>query len=554
MSSSTRYAPPLVGPAVDLDLSRNEGQPPPAELVANSIEDNRLVSSYPDTTLLRRDLAARLGVKEEQVLVTAGADDALFRCLRAFARDGKCAVATTPTFEMVGVYAHQAGTKLESVGWFADGFPTAKYLALAEDADLAIVVSPNNPTGASINRDQLQEVAEAVPLLVLDAAYEEFADDPLTEAALELGNVVVLRTLSKAWGLAGLRVGYAVGPASLIEEISGFGSPFPVSGVSASIAAAVLSCPDEMSAAVGRVRQQRDLLSEMLTNAGATTIPSQANFVLAEFDDASWVVSAARSLGVGLRWFPGRPDLEQSVRVTLPGSEPEFERLLHVFRSALEPEALLFDMDGVLADVSESQTKAIVAAADEFGVTIGQEDIASAKAQGDANDDWELTRRLCADAGVDVAIEEVTRSYESHYQGEGAVGLKAAESLTVDRSQLEEWASQFPIGVVTGRPRADAEEFLDRFDLGELVSTVVTREDAPLKPDPGPVRLALQRLGVSRAWMLGDTPDDVSAATSAGVVPIGVVAPGDDPGLVRRHLAEAAVVLERVEDLRRLLP
>jgi phosphoglycolate phosphatase-like HAD superfamily hydrolase len=110
------------------------------------------------------------------------------------------------------------------------------------------------------------------------------------------------------------------------------------------------------------------------------------------------------------------------------------------------------------------------------------------------------------------------------------------------------------LAVVTGRPRSDAEEFLDRFDLMEGISALITRNEAPLKPDPAPVRLALEALAVKRAWMLGDTPDDIIAARRAGVVPIGVVAPGDDPTRVRKTLRNAARVLDKITDIEEMLP
>ena len=113
-----------------------------------------------------------------------------------------------------------------------------------------------------------------------------------------------------------------------------------------------------------------------------------------------------------------------------------------------------------------------------------------------------------------------------------------------------------PLALVTGRPRRDAERFLERFGLADLFDVVVTREDAALKPDPAPVRLALERLGVERAWMVGDTPDDLVAARGAGVLPLGVVPPGADPSRTRTTLeaAGAARVLSRTEDLTALLP
>jgi len=109
---------------------------------------------------------------------------------------------------------------------------------------------------------------------------------------------------------------------------------------------------------------------------------------------------------------------------------------------------------------------------------------------------------------------------------------------------------------VTGRPREEAEWFLDKQEITNLFHTVICMEDGPLKPDPAPVQLARSRLTVERAWMVGDTPDDIRAAKGAGVLPIGIVAPGPDPTASAAALREsgAVTVLGAIEDLLELLP
>jgi len=121
---------------------------------------------------------------------------------------------------------------------------------------------------------------------------------------------------------------------------------------------------------------------------------------------------------------------------------------------------------------------------------------------------------------------------------------------------LRALAERLPLAVVTGRPRADAEAFLDRAGIAGAVSALVTMEDAPSKPDPAPVRLAMERLGVSRAWMVGDTPDDVRAARAAGVLPLGVIPSGEDAAAWRRVLlaAGAGRVLDGLDELLEVLP
>jgi HAD superfamily hydrolase (TIGR01548 family) len=247
--------------------------------------------------------------------------------------------------------------------------------------------------------------------------------------------------------------------------------------------------------------------------------------------------------------------MEQMVRITVPGDSSDFERLVTTLETALAPEAIVFDLDGVLADVSRSQTVAIVETAKSFGVEVTPDDVERAKAEGNANDDWALTRELCATRGVEVPLDVLTERYEGMYQGGGgSPGLKELERPLVDLDTWRRWAKHRPLAVVTGRPRADAEEFLKRFDLMSETSALVTRDEAPLKPDPTPLKLALEILGVSRAWMLGDTPDDIVAARGAGVIPIGVVAPGDDPTRARGALRGAARVLDQTIDLEEMLP
>lgn len=519
------YTPPTFGSPIDIDLSKNEGKPGPA-------------SRYPDTEPLRSVLASRIGVGVDQVLVTAGGDDALFRCFLANA--GRDIVTTTPSFEMIPRYASQVGAELIEVPWWDGDFPVDDLMGA--DADVAVVVSPNNPTGSIVDEPLLAKIASSFELVVLDAAYVEFADTDLTDVALDLGNVVVVRTLSKALGLAGLRVGYLLGPPGLIDRMSGFGNPYPVSSVSLDLAEEALASvtPDSDGN-----RLRRDRLSVLLADLGLAPLPSQANFVLASSAEPDWLVPGCAALGVAIRGFPDRPGLAGCVRITVPRDDAEMDRLASTLRTVLEPEALLFDLDGVLADVSKSYRRAIVATASSFGISVTTEDVDRAKAAGDANDDWEVTRRLCADAGVIIPYDEVVSVFETVYQGDDEnPGLKSTETPLIGRETLARLAARYRLGVVTGRPRKDAREFLERFELSDLFHSVVTREDAPMKPDPATVHLALEQLGVTGAWMLGDTRDDLEAARAASVLPIGV-----SDG----SLSPAAVVLRSTEEIEEIL-
>lgn len=555
------YSVPRSPCPMDLLLDGNEGAAP-TEAESDALRDALraampgVLRGYPSARGLEAALAARHDVAAERVIVTAGADDAIDRLCRALVGDGRQVILPEPTFEMIARYARIAGGQVVPVPW-RGAWPVDDVIrCVGPQTALIVVVSPNNPTGAVVTAAGVARVSAAAPhaVVLVDHAYVEFADQDLTAEVLSLPNVVVTRTFSKAHGLAGLRVGYAVGPESVIGWLRAAGAPYAVSGPSLLLAQARLGA--DAGAFVARVREERASLEALLIGLGAQVEPSQANFVFARFRDAAWVRDALAGVGISVRSFPGREDLAGALRITCPGSAEGAERLASGLTAALRPDAVLLDMDGVLVDVSASYRQAIIDTAATFGVSLTVEDIAAAKAEGDANNDWVLTRRLLGRRGVDVELGEVTRRFEALYQGTGGqAGLRATERLTVDRPWLEALAARVRLGIVTGRPRSDAERLLDEAGVRDLFPVVVCMGDAPAKPSPAPVRLALERLGARSAWMVGDTPDDVRAARAAGVVPVGMVAPGEDPAQARSMLEQAGAgrVLGALAELEALL-
>jgi HAD superfamily phosphatase len=262
------------------------------------------------------------------------------------------------------------------------------------------------------------------------------------------------------------------------------------------------------------------------------------------FSDEIWVADALRGLGIEVRSVDGALEIF------------EVDGIEHALASAMAPQALLFDMDGVLVDVSGSYREAILGTARFYGVELTSQDVSAAKRKGGCNNDWELTLRLMEERGKAVDMDEVIDTFEALYQGTpGVPGLRKSEKLLTERAWLERLARKLPLAVVTGRPRKDCFQLLAEHDLTDLFPFCVCMEDGPAKPDPAPVFRALEQLGVKRAWMVGDTVDDVRAARSAGVIPLGLVAPGDDHVRSQAALmgAGAARVLHSLRELDTLL-
>jgi len=326
------YAPPVPGPRIDLALDANEGPGAPIDLGAIA---SRLGPDagrrYPSAAALQAELAGRFGVDASRVLVTAGGDEAIDRACRVCLEPGRELILPTPTFEMIGRYARAAGARVLETPWAGGPYPIEAVLGLvSERTSMIAVVSPNNPTGAAARAGDLALLAAGAPgaVLLVDLAYAEFADEDLTEAALALPNAVVVRTFSKALGLAGLRVGYAMGPARIVRAMRSVASPYPVSALSAGAASEALRLAGTyVPGTVSRIREERERLTVLLGELGARPHPSQANFVLAEFDDADGVWRALAALGIGVRRFIADPVLKNALRITCPGEGRSFERL-----------------------------------------------------------------------------------------------------------------------------------------------------------------------------------------------------------------------------------
>lgn len=559
VATITAYRVPRHPAPIDLDLSGTELPPADPGLLAAAFASGASAWRYPDPSALETLLAERWAVAPERVLAAAGSDDALERAFRTLLVPESSAVLTVPTFEMFPRYAALTGAAVRTAPWPDGDLDADEVLdATADDTRLIAIVSPNNPTGAIASVESLLAIARGRPevVLVVDGAYAEFADvDPL-DSLLAEPNILVTRTLSKAWGMPGFRVGFAAGPPELIAAMRRAGTPYPMSSPAIAVAERILN---QGEAAVTRrieaIRRTRTRLQEVATELALEPTASEANFICVASPRAKWIRDGLAGLGIGVRWLAGN-DIPR-VRITCPLGADDLDRLIAALRAVAAPEALLLDMDGVLADVSRSYRSAIVATAAEFGVTLTAAQVRARKAAGEANDDWALTHELIRLGGGAASLEMVTEAFERRYQGTAEVpGLRATESLLGGRAVLARLAARLPLGIVTGRPRRDAERFLVEQGVAEMITAIVAREDGPIKPDPFPVREALRRMGVRRAWMVGDTPDDIRAARGAGVVPLGIVAPGDDPVVVRDTLlaSGAARVLTDLEELFACLP
>ncbi len=282
------------------------------------------VHRYPDMGVLalREALAERLGVPADRIVSGCGSVALAEALVRACCLPGDEVVYAWRSFEaypIIVATAAAAGVRVPNTAEYGHDL-AAMAAAVTPRTRLILVCNPNNPTGAALRRTGLDAFLDAVPadvLVVLDEAYREFVTDPDVPDALaaygDRPNVVVLRTLSKAWGLAGLRIGYLVGQPEVAAAVRKVVTPFSTSGAAQAAALAALRAGAEMSRRAALVVAERERLLIAVRRALPGVPDSQANFVWLPLGGASVEFAAGcERAGVIVRPFPG-----EGVRVTV---------------------------------------------------------------------------------------------------------------------------------------------------------------------------------------------------------------------------------------------
>ena len=508
---------------------------------------------YPDRQPLERLIAEQNQLLPSQVLCTNGGDEAIMILMRMI-KEGIQMILPLPAFSQ-----YTWGVK----SWQQDAVvvPPRENLAIDVEATIAqieqtkntvtIITSPNNPTGEAISFEQLEAILQAAKSneswVFLDEAYIEFADfESATKRLLpEYDNLVILRTFSKAYGLAGIRLGYILGNQELIEAFRVRCMPFNIPAPSLQIAEQALQpeCQREMQNYCQLIRANRKSLIDWLQSNKLEVFPSQANFVLIKLPSkmARAVKSFLAKQDILIRDFK-EPELADCIRITIPTC---LDRLLDALKQCLMPELICFDMDGVLIDTSESYDQTVIATVEALSnQQVSLEDIECLRRQGGFNNDWVLSRQLLVNLGFDFSLDNVTEVFQKIYLGENNDGLVSNETKIIQQSFIKKInQSQRSFTIVTGRPRKEAiagQEFVGLTEL-DLVSLDDVEEG---KPSPEGIK-KLQDKYSKLSWMCGDNPDDMQAAVASSSLAIGIGTNKVDA----LYQAGADIVLDNINEL-----
>jgi len=335
-------------PTARIVLASNENPQLPPQALVREVEERMeqfAFNRYPDPTAerLRAQLAQAQGLRPAQVLVGNGADELILDLMLAWGGPGRTMLNVPPTFSMYRIYAQTTETAVINVPRHAQDFSLDREAILEQLAtgviDLVFIASPNNPSGNTAPDELLREILSATDALVcIDEAYFEFSRTTARPWLDAYPNLAILRTFSKAFSLASLRLGYIMASEDIIETLLKVRMPYSVNAFSQMVAEVVLAHEQEFAPIIGELIEQRDLLEcELAATDGVTVYPSQANYLLFRVERAHelWQTLLDEH-SILLRDFSAGPGTRDCLRVTV-GSPAENQAFLAALRTELSP-------------------------------------------------------------------------------------------------------------------------------------------------------------------------------------------------------------------------
>ena len=490
---------------------------------------------YPDRKPLEREIAKINQLQEEQVFCSNGGDESIMLLMRLVNQKQKV-ILPLPTFSQYiqGV-----------VQWNIDTVYIQPKQDLSLDLDklrqeieiennaVVIITSPNNPTGEYLSLEMIENLLGSAnkknSWIFLDEAYIEFCEVKAKSQRLleQYENLVILRTFSKAYGLAGIRVGYLLGSKKQIESFKKISLPFNISQPSLNIAMEALQKQNRVLVNLycQKIIKNRTRMMDWLSEKNIPYNLSQGNFLLINLPPrkSQAVFSFLKRNNILVRTFTDNL-LKNAIRVTIPY---DLNTLLPLMKQSIKPELVCMDMDDVLIDVSKSYQQAIKSTVLELsGIEIENQLIEQFKNQRGFNNDWVLTQKILQTLGESFELDKVIAVFQNYYLGENKNhhpnGFIVNETAIISAKFINKInnLTDCNFAVVTGRPRYEADLGLKLLDLENLPS--ISLDDVQeSKPSPQGINL-LQGEFSKSSWMCGDNPDDILAAVNSNSLAIGI--------------------------------
>ena len=557
------YNPPTSDREGYLRLDFNEntiGCSPKVIETLKKIKQGNL-SVYPEYNGLRKALASYCNVDFEEVIPTNATDESIKTIIETYIEKNKDEIIIPiPTFAMFKFYAQLNEAVIREVLYNADlSFPTDSVLsAINKNTKIVVLVNPNSPTGTSINDNDIIKIIEKArkngAVVMIDEAYSQFYGKTSVPLIKKYDNLIVTQTFSKAFGLAGLRLGYMISNKNNIKNIQKALSPYSVNGVAVACAFAALKDQKYVKNYVDEVNESKKIFYKALDSLKIKYFRSDANFILLSLGkNAGYFCKKLKEERILVRDRSMDKLLDGCVRVTL-GIKKQTAKLIYAINKVVKETQplLIFDIDGVLVDVSKSYRVAIKQTVEHFtGKEITLEEIQALKNRGGYSNDWDASEELIKERGENIEKQKIISKFQQYYGK-----LMDNEPLLIDKNLLKNLSQKYVLAVFTGRNKKEADYVLRVNGIKKYFSKTIAMEDVSRrKPDPeGLLKIANGRK-TKDMYYFGDMIDDIQAAKAADIIPIGVLPPQDKSKNMKELLARngAQSIIDNINQIEEVL-
>lgn len=526
-----REMPDYPAPAiVEAECKLNQNESPldlPVELkkkIANVLVGLPLNRYYEgSSTKLREKIAIKFNVLPTNVIVGSGIDELLYCLALAFINRGDRIARAVPSFSMYKICAAVAGANDVAIPLDGNFELSEEFMRESKYAKLTFICRPNNPTGNSFDKKKIEKIVRSASGIVcIDEAYAEFSSDDCLDL-LKYENVVVMRTFSKMYSAAAVRLGYALADEKIIKYMDKVRLPWNVSLISQVAGELILGegdCFRQNRSYI--VSERKRIEAEMRKITGIQVYQSDCNFILFRpLQNAEKVFQSLLDNGILIRNME-RSGMNGFLRVNA-GTKQENSLFLECLKSQ-QTDAVIFDIDGVLVDVSNSYRLAIKETAEKFlGRRVNKNEVDAIKSIPGFNNDWDATYALINAIRSSSGITRKSEGYleiKNEFQKLYLANFAKNEKLLIKKETLMCLKnSGINLGIVTSRPRAEAFSALQQFipDFFTPSSVMASEDCDEEKPSPKPLLLMKEKLSCKNPVYVGDSVNDKLAAERAGM-------------------------------------
>ena len=517
-----------------LKLNSNENIYGPSNIALSTIKniDAADISLYPSYGQTLDKISKNYNILKENILLTNGCNEAIKVILNAYLDFDNELLSYKPTYTAPQIYASIIGSKVKFIDYDEKFVFDYKKIAdnISEKTKVIYIATPNNPTGELAKASVIEILLHSFPdcLFIIDCTYINFSDNATfldyTDLIKKYNNVVIVKSFSIDFALAGLRFGIAVANFEIIKNLKKVISPYGVNSIALNCANSVLNDEKRIEEIKEQNLNARKIFYNVLNEKGFKPYKSEGNFIFCDFSHyTKFYYEKFKKSGIIVKNFFNDNSYSTFLRITVP----KLGGIKYISELLVKKDMLIFNLDGIIVDSTESYLKTIIKTVEYFlGYEISLNEVIMTKNKGKMSCNWETVKYLLSIHDKDIELGKIITIFQNIL-----TEYIDKEKLLISKEIFEELSKNYDMVIFSGRLMEEVKYTLKKFDIDKYFYFYITSDDLPknmLKPNPKGVYEILEHCPYKTIKYLGSSVDDIIAANSADVESIGVIPPFTD--------------------------